>query len=756
MPLLVLAGILPLIVIAILYASGRAAKRIREEGKENLALNAELLAESMNEWTNYNYLMLKNLSQQSAIIGMNPEEQHLELNTLTNNYEHIYLAMVVAPTGFSVAKNDDKKMKYYGDRIYIKNAMKGDEITYEAIISRTNGKPAVCMGTPIRNKKTEILGVAAICTNLDIIAKQVDKLRFGQTGYGFVVDEEGNVLAHSEKKFTSGDRLEDKHSYPPVQRLLSGDSGLLYFTDYDGIKWISYSIHLNNGWGVVINQQQSEFFQDEQEFLTLALFIATVTVLGVSVVTWLIGNRAIAPLANLTNAAIAIANGKWNYKLKTRRQDELGILTNSFNRMRIDLKSLFANLEERIEQRTAQLKQAKEAAEEAKVVAESANQSKDRFIANISHELRTPLNSIIGYNRLVQRDKELKPIHSQHLKTVERSSIYLLNLINELLDISQAQLDRITLYPTDLELTSFLNEILALVKMSAQEKNIILENEYNNLPLWIQSDRKRLQQILLNLLSNGIKFTPQGGEVALKVTAIESLKINQDPLPQQKIKFEVKDTGVGMKEEDVKKIFKPFEQVGNIKDRSESAGLGLSICSELVKLMGGKLQVITQLGMGSIFWFEIVVPVLPRLKEVEPEGFKTLKTINKETYPKILVVDDKQLNRNLLIEILQPKGFEVFTANNGEEMLNLAKDVKPDLILLDLFMPVKTGFTSAKELRQNPQLKDIPIIVVTASSITEEVSNYLDCEAVLQKPIDEDKLLILLNRHLSKTTQNLA
>ncbi len=357
---------------------------------------------------------------------------------------------------------------------------------------------------------------------------------------------------------------------------------------------------------------------------------------------------------------------------------------------------------------------------------------------------------------IVQRDEQLKPIHYQNLKIVERSSIYLLNLINELLDISQAQLDRITLYPTDLELTSFLNEILALVKMSAQEKNIILENEYNNLPLWIQSDRKRLQQILLNLLSNGIKFTPQGGEVALKVTAIESLKINQDPLPQQKIKFEVKDTGVGMKEEDVKKIFKPFEQVGNIKDRSESAGLGLSICSELVKLMGGKLQVITQLGMGSIFWFEIVVPVLPRLKEVEPEGFKTLKTINKETYPKILVVDDKQLNRNLLIEILQPKGFEVFTANNGEEMLNLAKDVKPDLILLDLFMPVKTGFTSAKELRQNPQLKDIPIIVVTASSITEEVSNYLDCEAVLQKPIDEDKLLILLNRHLSKTTQNLA
>ena len=685
---------------------------------------------------------------------MNPQEQTPVLETIVNNYTHIYLAHTVDKEGWILARSDGKEPGgYRADRTWFKNPIAGVDLTRQVLISRTIEQPALCLSTPIRGNKSTILGVTAICSDLEALSQQVGKLKFGQTGYAFIVDETGTVLAHPNREYLSGSKLKDLSDYPPVKHFLSknGDGDIFSFQDFDGVDWISYQVRLNNGWGVLVVQEQTEFLKSEQEFENLAFFIAGVAVIGVSLVTGILANRLIAPISNLTEAASAIANGKFERKITINRQDELGILARSFNKMKAELKSLFLNLEKLIEKRTAQLKQAKEEAEQASARALAANQSKDRFIANISHELRTPLNSIIGYNRLVQQDRELNSTHLEHLKIVEKSSIHLLSLINDLLDISQAQLEHITLYPNDLELVNFLKEVVDLVSVPAQEKNIALQQEYNNLPTWIHIDDKRLRQILLNLLSNAIKFTHEG-QVSLKVSALDSIQINNDSLPQQKLRFEVIDTGVGMSKEDAQKIFQPFEQVGNIESRTAGVGLGLSISSELVKLMGGKLQVNSQLGIGSIFRFDLDVLVLPKkLKQIEPEILPAQITTNQGAKPRILVADDKQVNRDLLVEMLQPRGLEVFTANDGEQMLKMAAAVQPDLILLDLFMPVKTGFTSAKEIRQDPHLKNIPIIVVTASSITKEMSAYLNCEAVLHKPIDEQQLLTLLHQYLAKT-----
>ena len=163
-----------------------------------------------------------------------------------------------------------------------------------------------------------------------------------------------------------------------------------------------------------------------------------------------------------------------------------------------------------------------------------------------------------------------------------------------------------------------------------------------------------------------------------------------------------------------------------------------------------ELKVKSQFRIGSTFWFDIVLPVLQKANKPKQQIVHNKIIIEEGTKAKILIVDDKQVNRELLVAILKPKGFEIFTANNGAQMLKMAAEIQPDLILLDLFMPVKTGFTSAKELRQDPKLKDIPLIIITASTITKEVSSYLDCEAVLQKPIDEKKLFALLRKYLSK------
>ncbi|MGK7917591.1 MAG: ATP-binding protein [Prochloraceae cyanobacterium] len=770
MPSVVLAGIVPLMLVAIFYASDRAATTIRQEATENIKLKTKILANSVLRWEESNILALINLSVQPDIINMNPTEQKPVLEALVDKYQHFYLAMTINKDGWSIARNDNKKPKYYRDRDYVEGALQGNDITYQTIISRTINKPALCISTPIRQAKL-IVGVTAICTDLQALSEQVGQLQFGETGYAFVVDKSGKVLAHTDPEYLVGDKLKDLSYYPPVNNFLAkkNDGIISSFQESDGLDWITYYVSLDNGWGVIVVQQKTEFLHSEQRFENLAFFVAGVTVIGVSLLTWILANHLIAPISNLTDAASAIADGQFDRQIKLKRQDELGILANSFNRMAAHLKSLFQNLEKRIEQRTAQLKQAKEAAERAKEAAEraketaeraketaeraketaeAANKSKDRFLANITHELRTPLNSILGYAKILQRDTNLNPSQLQNLRIVQHSGTHLLTLINDILDFSKTKAGKIELYPTKLHLPSFLDGVLDLVRMWSQEKGLELRYETdNNLPIGIQADEKRLRQVLINLLSNGIKFTSEG-EVTLKVSVMEKIRgSSTSSLVQQKLRFEVRDTGMGMSPQESKKIFQPFEQVGDVQSRAAGTGLGLSLSKQLVELMGGELRVKSQLRAGSTFWFDVVFPIVEVVVKAQEDrtdeilGYKGKRR-------KLLVVDDKQQNRQLLVKILKPIGFEVETAANGEQMLSMASSMRPDLILLDLFMPVKTGFTSSKELRQRPELRNIPIIVLSASAITDEMRQYLKCEAYMSKPIDEEKLLILLQEYL--------
>jgi len=751
MPLVVLAGVVPLILVAILYSTNRATKTINKEAEENLIQKTQLLANNINTWNESNVVALKNLSQQPDIIQMEniPKIESI-LATLVNNYDSFYLAHISNIDGTNIARSDRKPAKYYGDRTYFKGALAGNEINYQVLIGRTSKKPALCIATPVREEKIYLLGVATSCIDLADLSTQVGKLKFGETGYVFIVNDSGKVIAHPNSAFVSSEQLTDLSNFPPVKHALEvGSQNTFSFQDDSGKDWLSWNKGLDNGWSVIVVQESADFFSSQEEFENLAFFIALVAVFGVSALTFILANRLITPIGQLTKTATLIAGGELNRKVKINRQDELGILAKSFNRMTSQLKNAFDNLEKR----NAQLNNAKEIAEKAQATAETANKAKDRFLANISHELRTPLNGIIGYTKLVLSDRDrLNSTHSQYLTVVKRSGTHLLDLINDILDISQTQLNTIELYPNELQLSNFLDETIELVTISAKEKQLELKKDWHELPTWVWVDEKRLRQILINLLSNAVKFT-KSGRVSLNVSVIDSIE-NSNSFPQQKIRFEVVDTGVGMSQTQLSKIFQPFEQVGDVKSRAEGTGLGLSISERLVKLMGGKLQVQSKLGVGSTFWFDIVLPVLQKSTRSKPQIVKQETIIiDPDSKPKILIVDDKQVNRDLLIALLKPKGFEIFTANNGEQMLEMAASIRPDLILLDLFMPVKTGFTSAKELRKNPKFKDIPIIVITASTITKEISSYLDCEAVLHKPIDEEQLFASLQKYLSKNPE---
>lgn len=286
---------------------------------------------------------------------------------------------------------------------------------------------------------------------------------------------------------------------------------------------------------------------------------------------------------------------------------------------------------------------------------------------------------------------------------------------------------------------------MGMIRMRAEEKELSLVYEASpssRLPIGVKADETRLRQALINLLSNAVKFTPIG-QVTLSISELE----HHDGISL--LRFEVIDTGVGISPDQLQKIFLPFEQLGNRNHRAEGAGLGLAITQKLITLMGGHLQIESEVGQGSRFWFELRLPVVAastpaqRVKQ-HLSGYKGKRR-------KILVVDDKEKNRLVLLHILEPLGFEIIEAENGQEALNKASQVQPDLILMDLVMPVMDGLQAIKKIRQRPTLLQTPIIVISAKVFQQSQKESLKAgsNAFLPKPVDRQKLLALIESHLN-------
>ncbi|MED5617729.1 hybrid sensor histidine kinase/response regulator [Ideonella sp. BN130291] len=349
-----------------------------------------------------------------------------------------------------------------------------------------------------------------------------------------------------------------------------------------------------------------------------------------------------------------------------------------------------------------------EAEREARRAAELANRAKSQFLATMSHELRTPLNGILGYAQLLGMDSALSERQCRGINTIRESGEHLLSLINDILDLSRIEAGRIELCPTPVDLVALLRSVVEIVRVKADQKDLIVAFDVAaDLPAMVLVDLRRLRQVLLNLLGNAVKFT-DSGTVSLVARSEGGTEDGFSLLH-----IDVSDTGVGIKPEDVPAIFKPFEQVGDVRRREAGTGLGLTITRALVRAMGGDIRVTSELGRGSRF------SVTLRLQHADPIAPRAAERNGAARYEgrrrRVLIVDDVAQNRSLLSDFLAIAGFESLSAEDGQQGIEKARTFRPDLVVMDSVMPVMSGLEATRRLRQDPAFNGLPIIAVSAN-----------------------------------------
>ena len=411
--------------------------------------------------------------------------------------------------------------------------------------------------------------------------------------------------------------------------------------------------------------------------------------------------------------------------------DALHAEINERKRAEEELRSHRDHLEDLVKERTVELSAAKERAE-------VANHAKSAFLANMSHDLRTPLNGILGFAQILQWDKALTERQLTGINAIRQSGEHLLTLINDILDLAKIEAGKFEIFPVDVDLDKFFNVIASIIRVKAEQKPALqfICDLAPDLPPAIHADERRLRQVVLNLLDNAVKFTDRG-RVILRVRFVQP----------SRLRVEVEDSGLGMSELQLTRIFQPFEQVGDMQQRSGGTGLGLAISRQFVRLMGGDIQVTSHEGAGTCFSFELDVeatqsaaPAMNRAEQVV-SGYRGPKK-------KVLIVDDVAENRAVVVSMLEQLGFEMFQAATGYDALNLAQAVLPDLILMDIVMPDIGGLEVIRRLRKTPACRVVPIIAVSASASAEVQDNAVaaGANAFVPKPID---LKVLMQRTAS-------
>jgi signal transduction histidine kinase/CheY-like chemotaxis protein len=578
-------------------------------------------------------------------------------------------------------------------------------------------------------------GVSVAEVNLKLIWDVVSQIKVGERGHAYVVDAQGRLIAHPDISLVL--RNTDMSRLAQM-RAARGESDSPSETvqeaeNIEGRKVLTASAPVAPlGWRVFVELPADEAYAPLYAALQ-RLGLILLAALGFAVLAGMfLAGRMVGPIQALRAGAARIGSGDLSQRIAIKTGDELEALANQFNDMAGRLQESYAGLEQKVEERTREV-------EEKSRQLEIASQHKSQFLASMSHELRTPLNAIIGLTEMMVTnaarfgtEKAAEP-----LRRVHRAGSHLLGLINQVLDLSKIEAGKLELSPETVTLAPLIDEVIGTARQLAeQNKNrLVVESQENLGSLTV--DPMRLRQILFNLLSNACKFT-KDGRVTLRVRKVVD--------GRNWIEFAVADTGIGMTPEQQAKLFEEFTQADSSTARQYGGtGLGLAITRKLARMMGGDVTVTSEPGKGSVFTARLPGSAeSSAVSSISPNGSRRAST------DCVLVIDDDATARELISDQLKAEGFSVVTAAGGLEGLRRAKELRPIAITLDVMMPDLDGWSVLAALRQDAELAEIPVIMVT---IVDEHRRgiALGAAGYLTKPIDRDRLHQLVGRFRALT-----